>query len=136
MGRLNQNTSVALRRQTEAIQRARESLSVDKFLCVLSQVALNGTMPRYGKNGQLIEEDEPEVVDPKLRLQTTQYLVDKVMSNPAPQVMGATSEDVLDQTAVRTLSNEELRAIAASSLQEVLTRQRSLPGPVQGEGQP
>lgn len=127
MARHSKAASLAFRRQAETIQRARDSLSIEKFLNVLSQVALNGTMPRYDKRGNLIPEDEPEVVEPKLRLQTTQYLVDKVMSNPAPVQATGSSEDVLDDDAVKKLSNEELRAIASAALQEAVSR--SLPQP-------
>lgn len=122
MARRSMGVSLALRRQADAIQRARDSLSVEKFLTVLSQVALNGTMPRFTAKGELIHEDEPELVDPKLRLQTTQYLVDKVMSNPAPVAPSASSEDAMDDSEIKKLSYEELKALAFGALKEAIVR--------------
>lgn len=122
MARHSNAAAVAIRRQSELLQKCRDSLSVEKFLSVLSQVALNGTLPKYDRKGNLIEEDEPEAVEPKLRLQTTQYLVDKVMSNPAPTQPVGSREDVLDPGSLRTLSNEELKAIAFGAIKESVSR--------------
>jgi hypothetical protein len=122
MARRSQGASLAIRRQADALQRARDSLSIDKFLSVLSQVALNGTMPRYTAKGEIIQEDEPELVEPKLRLQTTQYLIDKVMSNPAPVTPMSSSEDAMDDSEIKKLSYEELKSLAFGALKEAIVR--------------
>lgn len=124
-GRTATTMSVAASKQHELIQKARASLPLEKFLSVLSQVALNGTMPRFDQQGNIIPEDEPEPVQDRLRLETVRYLVDKVMANPVQALPAATEDDALDATAVRTLSNDQLRALAQASLNEVVTRSKS-----------